>query len=53
MSHFFMSHTGKTTTGTKLTKRRHKKEKKKKNRGNSHDGPCDNPNFYCHGRKKH
>ena len=24
-----MSHTGNTTTGTKLTKRRHKKEKKK------------------------
>ena len=29
MSHFFMSHSGNTTTGTKLTKRRHKKEKKK------------------------
>ena len=26
---FFMSHTGNTTTGTKLTKRHHKKEKKK------------------------
>ena len=25
----FMSHSGNTTTGTKLTKRRHKKEKKK------------------------